>query len=70
MIGRRPRSLSQRNYQLLQEIRNNAMRLRQLDQGLSYRRHVDARDLAGAERPLHVGSQIEALPVGNDRWSA
>lgn len=59
MIGRRPRKLSQHSYQIVQDIRRENDRLRQVRDGLHYRVHATQRLRFGMEAPLHIGPQIE-----------
>lgn len=61
-IYRAPRSLSQRNYALVAEIRANADRLRQIDKGLGYASPNISRTRVGADGrrlPLFIGPELE-----------
>ena len=69
MVNRSRRQMSQATYRVLQEIRENASRLRQIDAGLGYRRHAVQVTRAGREVPLYVGPTIEAVPDG-EGWAA
>lgn len=58
MYRQPPRQLSQRSYQLIQEIHRENERQRQADKGLTYRAHATARR-HGATVPLHIGPEID-----------
>lgn len=66
MYGRPTRRLSQRSYQLVQDIHRENERLKQIDAGLGYARHATQRDGVSV-RPLHIGPQIDMVPIG-DRY--
>lgn len=68
MYGRPRRHLSQASYQLVQEIRRENERQKQIDAGFGYRPHALEQDGISV-RPLHIGPQIEMVPIG-DRYEA